>query len=297
VIRIAVGRGGSGCSGPAPRDACLRKRRIGLAGIAWLVAALLAPGPASPEAAGDATPASAAEVLNRAFERRYEVDLTSVIDLVMRNESGQERRRRFHAMSKVIDDRLHSIGRLTEPEYLRGMTVLTIEATDRGHDAFLYLPSLDRVRRVSTAQRGDAFFGTDVTYEDLERQRSDEYDLAPLRAERYAGEEVWVIEGRPLRRYNYARARFTIARTDLAILEVQYFKRGAAEPFRVITAPRASVVTQDGHAVPTRIYVTNRTTGTTTEVVISELRINPKIDDRAFSLQALESQRPIPVGR
>ena len=267
-----------------------------LARIAALSALVLAPGIATPEPAADAVPPSAGEILDRAFEQRYEVDLTSVIDLVMRDESGHERRRRFHAMSKMIGDRLHSIGRLTEPEYLRGMTVLTIEAKDRGHDAFLYLPSLDRVRRVSTAQRGDAFFGTDVTYEDLERQRAEEYDLLPLRSEPYAGEQVWIVEGRPLRRYNYARARFTIAQVDLAILEVQYFKRGVADPFRVIRAPRATMVTQDGHAVPTRLSVTNTASKTTTEVVISELKINPEIDDRAFSLQALESQRPLPVG-
>jgi hypothetical protein len=264
--------------------------------IAALLAAVLAPGSATPEPAGDAAPPSAGQILDRAFEQRYEVDITSVIDLVMRNDRGQERRRRFQAMSKMIDDRLHSIGRLTEPEYLRGMTVLTIEAKDRGHDAFLYLPSLDRVRRVSTAQRGDAFFGTDVTYEDLERQRADEYELEPLRSEPYAGEEAWIVAGRPLRRYNYAKARFTVAKADLAILEVQYFKRGAPEPFRVIRAPRATMVTQDGHPVPTRLSVTNTASGTTTEVVLSELKINPEIDDRAFSLQALESQRPLPVG-
>ncbi len=243
--------------------------------------------------AQDATPLTAGEVLDRAFAGRYEVDLTSIIDLVMKNELGQERRRRFRAMSKVIDDRVHSIGRLVEPEYLRGMTVLTIEAKDRGHDAFLYLPSLSRVRRVSTAQRGDAFFGTDVTYEDLERQRAEEYELEPLRSTHFAGEDAYLVEGRPRRRYNYARARFIIAQADLAILEVQYFKRGAEEPYRVVTAHRGSMVEQDGHVLPTRLSVSNRARGTTTEVVLSHLRINPEIDDHAFSLQALESQRPL----
>jgi hypothetical protein len=251
------------------------------------------PGRATPDPAADAASPTAQEVLNSAFAKRYEVDLTSIIDLVMKNELGQERRRRFRAMSKVIGDRVHSIGRLVEPEYLRGMTVLTIEAEDRGHDAFLYLPSQARVRRVSTAQRGDAFFGTDVTYEDLERQRAQDYTLEPLQTAPWAGEDSYVVEGEPLRRYNYARARFMIARSDLAILEVQYFKRGSEEPYRVITAPRAGMIEQDGHVLPTRLSVTNRSRGTTTEVVLSHLRINPEIEDHAFSLQALESQRPL----
>ena len=48
--------------------------------------------------------------------------------------------------------------------FLRPVTILQIEAVGRGHDAFVYLPSLRKVRRFTTSQRGDAFFGTDVTY-------------------------------------------------------------------------------------------------------------------------------------
>ncbi len=76
---------------------------------------------------------------------------------------------------------------------------------------------------------------------------------------------------------------------------MQYFKRGSEEPYRVITAARGSMVEQDGHVLPTRLSVTNRARGTTTEVVLSHLRINPEIDDHAFSLHALESQRPLTV--
>ena len=272
----------------------MRPYRALLAVWAMFAVAVL-PGSATQGEARDAEPMTAHEVLERAFASRYEVDLTSVIDLVMRNELGQERRRRFRAMSKVIDDRVHSIGRLVEPDYLRGMTILTIEAKDRSHDAFLYLPSLDRVRRVSTSQRGDAFFGTDVTYEDLERQRAEDFKLESLRTTTFAGEGAYVVEGRPRRRHNYARVRFVIARSDLAILAVEYFKRNADDAYRVITAPRAAMVKEDGHVVPTRLSVSNRSRGTTTEVVLSHLRINPEIDDHAFSLYALHSHRPLDV--
>lgn len=262
-------------------------------GVALLLLVPPASAPAFAEPAGDARPTSSREVLDRAFEQRYEVDLTSIIDLVVRDTLGQERRRRFRAMSKVIDDRVHSIGRLVEPDYLRGMTILTIEAKDRSHDAFLYLPSLGRVRRVSTAQRGDSFFGTDVTYEDLERRRAADYTLEPLEATIFAGEPAWRIDARPLRRFDYDRVCFTIARADAAMLQVQYYKRGADEPYRIVVAPRAGMVAEHGHIVPTRMSVTNLSRGTTTEVSITSLHIDPEIEDHAFSLQALESQRPL----
>ena len=55
------------------------------------------------------------------------------------------------------------------------------------------------------------------------------------------------------------------------------------------------MIERDGHVVPTRLSVSNRSRGTTTEVVLSHLRINPEIEDHAFSLQALASQRPLVV--
>jgi hypothetical protein len=218
-----------------------------------------------------------------------------VIELVVRSDTGQERRRTLHAMSKVIDGRVHSLGRLVAPEHLRGMTVLMVESKDRSCDSFLYLPSLGRVRRVTTAQRGDAFFGTDVTYADLERQRADDFEPGAVQEELRAGEPVHLIDARPLREYDYARVHFAIAASDLAILETSYWKRGAREPYRVIRAERASMVAEDGHVLPTHIAVESRDRGTTTEVWLRDLRINPEIDSRLFSVKTLESRHPLRV--
>ncbi len=221
--------------------------------------------------------------------------MTSRIELVAQNRSGQELRRQFEAASKLIDDRMHSIGRLVWPEYLRGMTILTIEAGDRSHDAFVYLPSLKKVRRVGTGVRGDSLFGTDVTYEDLERRRIQEYQLNGLGSAEVQGEPVYLVKARPLRDFNYDRVVFAVARSDWVILETRYFKRGEQSPFRVITAPREAMVAHDGHVIPTRLTVHNHARGTKTEVTFEDLRINPPIDDHLFSLAALERKRKLPI--
>lgn len=244
--------------------------------------------------AQDALPKGPAAILEEAFDHRYGIDFTSTVELVMRNRSGQELRRRFQTVSKVIEGRVHSMGRLIWPEYLRGMTILTIEAENRGHDAFLYLPSLDKVRRVSTAQRGDAFLGSDVTYEDMERQHAADFDVGAMVEEAWAGESVYRIEARPIKNYNYAAVTFLVAASDRAILAARYFKRDQSEAYRVIKAPRSHIVAREGHLFPGRLEVENLARGTTTEVEFRELEINPVIDDRIFSVSALEQERRIP---
>ena len=216
-------------------------------------------------------------------------------ELVVYNREGDQRTRRFHTTSKRIGGHVHSIGRLVEPEYLRGMTILTIEAPGRDHDSFLYLPSLDRVRRITTAHRGDAVFGTDVTYEDLSRQRVETFEVAPLQTLDWQGEPSYLIEARPRRSYNYAAVHFVVAKSDLAILSASYFKRTANRPFRIVTASRSGMIIRDGLVLPTRLTVRNLDRGTRTEVHLTKLAIDPPIDDHLFSLQALQAQRPLPV--
>ena len=245
----------------------------------------------------DASRIDARRLLRDAFANQYDVNATARIELLMRSPSGQQRRRHFDTASKIIHNRMHSIGRLTHPEHLRGMTILQIESEDRGHDAFVYLPSMQAVRRVSTAQRGDAFFGSDLSYEDLERRHARDYEIADVWTDEVQGEASIVIAARPREARSYHEVRFWIAASDGAILKAHFFKRRSDEPFRTIVAPRSAMLEADGHVLPTKLVVENRARGTTTEIHYRRLRVNPEIDDRLFSVRTLEQKRRIAGAR
>ena len=51
------------------------------------------------------------------------------------------------------------------------------------------------------------------------------------------------------------------------------------------------MVAQDGHVLPTQLTVYNRIRGTSTTVIFGDLRVNPKMDDRLFSVTMLERDR------
>jgi hypothetical protein len=272
-------------------------RRFAAAGLAVVFAATLAvPAISDVESAPDAAVSETSEsVLAAAFQNRYAVDSNSNIELLMRSASGREQSRHIQLVSKMIKGRLNSISRLSSPVYLRGMTILTIERDGGSHDVFVFLPALDKVRRITTAQKGDAFFGSDITYEDLERRRVEEFDLDALETAEYDGEAVYWIGGALIRKGNYARVDFIIAQTDKAILVTRYYKRGHESPYRVITAPRATMVRQGGHVLPTRLIASDELRGTQTEVLIRNLQINPSLNDRLFTVATLEQERKLPA--
>ena len=142
--------------------------------------ASLAESPQSVRFEGRGSVELARKLLARAIAIRYDCDSRARIDLRMRDGRGGEQHRRIQTIAKHIDGRMHSIGRLTAPQHLRGMAILSIEARDRSDDVFVYLPSLGRARRVSMGRRADSFLGSDRTYQDLDRQRAEDYRVESL---------------------------------------------------------------------------------------------------------------------
>jgi len=272
-------------------------KALGLA----LAAALAATGSPAQQTASslveDARPPSSLLIIQEAFDRRYEVDLVLDIELVMSDGDGGggEHRRVFRAASKRIDDRMHSIGRIQWPNHLRGMTILTIEAKNRGHDSFVYMPTLGKVRRVSTAQRSDSFLGSDVTYEDLERRHPEDFVPETIGSVELDGEAAWEIGATPNYNANYERLTFLIAKADLAILEARYFKWGKQIPYRTVKSRRAGILSGDGYAIPTHFLIKNSLTRTTTEVTFSNVVVNADLDDRTFSVTTLERDHNMPI--
>ena len=176
-------------------------------------------------------------VLAAAFANRYEVDLISEMKIVTRDRGGSEQRRLVQAVSKRIDGRSQSIGRVLEPGSLRGLTVMISEVEGGGRDTFVYLPALLRARRISGIQRLDSFLGSDLTYEDFERQRAADFAVEPLPDEDVAGEHCTMIRALPRDERAYAAVVLAVA-PDRAILEYRYFARDALTPYRVIETPR-----------------------------------------------------------
>jgi hypothetical protein len=260
--------------------------RIACAALCALAAAALLPRLAAAQAE-DARPEAPAELLRRAFDRRYGADTHQQMTLRLRSDGREVQRQRIEVVTKMEAGQLRALARFTAPPDLRNTALLVLEQEGRPDDYFLYLPAIDRVRRVSGAQRSDSFMGTDLTYEDLERRRLEEFEDLRAGAGSVGGEPVVVVSARPRIAAGYERVEFAIAPGDAALLETRYFAKAAAAPFKVIRFPRAQLHEEAGFSVPTRIDVANLRKGTETEVTVDELRLNPGVDIRLFTTDAL----------
>jgi len=106
-----------------------------------------------------------ADELIAAVDARPEPDtLQATMEMVLTNASGQTLTREMRTWARGDDMR---VMKFTAPADIAGSGFLMID-DGAAQETLVYLPALDRVRRVAGGQRGESFFGSDFSYEDVE---------------------------------------------------------------------------------------------------------------------------------
>ncbi len=237
-------------------------------------------------AADDRAEEDARGILAAAFQNRYDISFTAEIELAIQLRGDDARRRVLRVATLHEGGSYRAMGQLTFPHYLRGMTILSISEENEAHQAFVYLPSQSRVRRISLSHRDDAFLGSDLTYEDFERRRIEDYEVSISQPTQVQGEEVHVIVCKPVAKLNYEKSELLIAKSDFAILEIREYRTGSDTWARRMTAPRTAMQLLEGHVLATQMRFETASRKTATLVTFADLRAKD-VDPRLFTASAL----------
>jgi len=140
---------------------------------------------------------SAAEVI-RMFDERYDGDSSiSDITMVLIDRRDRQRIRDLRLYSKDYGADTKSLSLFESPADIRGTAYLNFDWNEsmRDDDSWLYLPALQRVKRLASSDTSDSFLGSDFTYADINGFEIDWYDYNFVsESEMVDGEECWVIE-------------------------------------------------------------------------------------------------------
>ena len=72
------------------------------------------------------------------------------------------------------------------------------ENQNRDDDSWLYLPALQRVKRIASSDTSDSFLGSDFTYADINGYELDWYNYSFVNESEFLDDfEVWVVEATP----------------------------------------------------------------------------------------------------
>ena len=171
--------------------------------------------------------------------------------------------------------------KFTAPADVRGSGFMSVAAAGGGTESFIYLPALDRVRRVAGGQTQDAFFGSDFSYEDITGLTGDiEGDFEYTLLEVLDG-PTYVIEAvaNSGADTSYERLVYTIPEELLLPTRIEFFRDG--ELFKVMTI--SGTTQQDGFTLPTEIRMETIAAGSVTTIAQADFQLDTEIPNDVFT--------------
>lgn len=274
--------------------------RVGLA-VALVAAAagaeepeVSAPPPSEPAARPapawlDSVPESPEALLERAFRNLYGDDFVQVMTLATRRRTSRAMVRRIQLTRKQSIRPGKAMVRFLEPAEIRRTSVLILENHARYDDFFVFLPALGKVRRIVAGQRADSFFGTDLSFEDVEPKEASDWEVRLVGP----GEEQAVacvvldIRPKPERDSTYERMESCIDPLRGVILRTDFYRSARLEKQLYVDA--AAIREVDGRQIPFVFRMATPRLRSETEVSTESYEIQPALPDAIFTTSNLEA--------
>lgn len=253
-----------------------------LAGAVVLGASAASQG--SAETADDAS-----TLLERAFANLYADDYVQTLELSTGNEGGRALTRTLQITRKQSVRPGKALVRFLEPFDVRRTSILILENDGGSDDLYVFLPALGLTRRLSAAQRADSFFGTDLSYEDIEPKHASDYQVRVLPEDAAATDDCVQLEWKaaPGFESTYDRMVSCIAPEHGLIHWTDFYRHDRRVKRLEIDLARVEPV--GTRFIPFLMTMRTLRTGSETQVVTQSYELTTEIPESLFSTWNLEA--------
>lgn len=254
----------------------------------WIVILMLALwGLAHAESAAEAGHALAQAV----YDAPSGEDFAALATMVL-SEKGREPRVRRMLVLRADRGKAErwAVTRFLEPADVRGVAILTKDHPGDDSDQWLYLPALDRVRRISSGRKGGRFVGSDIYFEDL-RDREVDMDHHVLQGEGKLGKLVCkILISTPVVPDNsvYTKRVSWVHPGTLIPLRVDLYQSDSKEPVKRLTVKRIRRI--QGYWTVIDSKMEDLDSGHVTRIAYSKVKYNQHIPDQVFTSRALADE-------
>lgn len=258
---------------------------------AFVALAVISHGAAS--AASDADDGDQARNLaEKVYHRPDGKDVSSRVIMRLKSEDGTVRKRLLYSYAKQKGDfERWSLIRFVEPENIAGTGLLTLDDKGDESDQWLYLPALDRARRISSSRKGGRFVGSDFFYEDLQDREPDMDHHRILGKGKIGGTEAIVLESVPVDPDNsvYSR-RVSWIHPDLLLpLRTNLYTDGKEKPDKVLQARKIRKVGDYWTIYESTMY--NLANKSKSQLLITDIEYDQGLPDSLFTRRGLNDDR------
>jgi outer membrane lipoprotein-sorting protein len=216
---------------------------------------------------------------HRSNSQQYE----GVLQVFNPNGKNSEKRWQFYRSGNYGDSK--ALLRFVNPPEVKGVALLIVNHPDRASDQWMWLPELQRDRRVALQDRSTRFFGTDFSYEDLEERDVNQSDFRLLGEETVDGQACWKIESTPKKGKSSQYSKVVSWMRKDIYYPVRYEMYAKEQMVRKLFYRRIEKVNGVWSALEMEMHDLRRKGRTVLRT--EKLQYNVPLKDEMFTLQAL----------
>ena len=180
--------------------------------------------------------------------------------------------------------------RFARPSDIRGVGLLTKDYPGDENDQWLYLPALDRVRRISSGRKGGRFVGSDLFFEDL-RDREVDMDHHVIQGEGKIGRLVCkILVSTPVDPDNsvYSKRVSWVHPGTMIPLRIDLYQEHSKKPIKRLEVKRLKRI--QGFWTVLDSTMEDLSSGHVTRITQTSVKYNQGIPDRLFTSQSLADE-------
>lgn len=245
----------------------------------------------APLTAAAASPDDAKALAQSLFDRPAGRDLTTVVRMEL-TEKGRPPRSRELVSYRLARGRGESatLIRFLEPKDIAGTGLLSVTNADGSSEQSLYLPAMDRVRRIASDRKGGRFVGSDIYYEDLQERPPSKDRHRLLGKEEIGATTLTVLESIPVDPGEsvYKKRVSLVDPQTLLVHRIDYFERDDGTPskrWEMLASKRIQ-----GYWTVTDSRLTDLGTGHSTRLVVDGVKYDRKLPAQLFTPKALADE-------
>ncbi|NOZ08072.1 MAG: outer membrane lipoprotein-sorting protein [FCB group bacterium] len=228
------------------------------------------------------------EIAKAVDERKAPLDMTADLKMILTNKRGKTRTNEIRSVSK--DNSAKQIIWFFAPPDDKGVAFLKIEHDDKDDEMRLWLPAFKKIRRISASKKGDAFMGSDLSFEDLTSRELDDFTYDLTGDTLLDGKACYVltITPKPETDTEYTRHTEWVTKKNYLVIRAESYDKSG----ELLKIRRIDYKEQEGYDVPTRIYVENVKKKHNTLLTFEHIKLDTGVKDALFQEKNLKRLPP-----
>ncbi len=238
---------------------------------------------------------TARQIMERVDTRDDGDNSTQDLEMILIDKRGSQRVRNLRVFGRDKGEDEYSILFFLTPADVKDTGFLTYDydEPERDDDQWLYLPALNRTKRIASSDKSGSFMGSDFSYADMTDRPLDHYQYTLMKETEVEGRPVWQIEAVPITEHEkdetgYIKSVLFVRKDNYVVVRaVSWVKKG--KRLKYFDVKKLEKI--DGIWVETEMHMTTKKGKKTLHKTVlraKNVRFNQDLAPDLFTVRQLE---------